>query len=158
MLSESLGHEDASSLGEWKDVRQSFKEDPRFEAVKSGTRRQELYDQFTKTLKDKPANGGKEDKAKRAQASLAAREEAVKKQQQEAERHLNKSKAGADRQEAEREFKSLLIDAVRSSNVRHPFVIHGCADVDLTSRHDGERSNRHSPRILVSICQDLRMR
>lgn len=127
MLSEALGSSDPAELRAWKDVREQFRDDPRFDAVKSGTRRQELYDSFVSKAKEQGtslAAGGssrgaesKEERQKRALASLAAREDAVKKQQAQAERNLQGAKAGANRQEAEREFKTLLIDAVRSHEV-----------------------------------------
>lgn len=132
MLTESLSSSDPDSLGEWKDVRPTFKDDPRFDAVKSGTRRQELYDAFLKQLKE---GGGaaekglsKEERQKKAMASLAAREDEVKRQQQQSARKLDQAKAGTNRQEAEREFRTLLIDAVRSHEVRSDYL-----SVDMTT-------------------------
>lgn len=56
-------------------------------------------------------------KKERAEASLREREQQVKEKQHQLERDLRRSKQGANREEAEREFGSLLVQAIREHNV-----------------------------------------
>jgi transcription elongation regulator 1 len=93
--------------------------DPRYEAVKSSSQREELFNAFKATLaaESVPADA-KQDAEARKEKALAARLEQVGKQKAEMERRAMQSRSGASREEAEREFRSLLIDAVRSQDVR----------------------------------------
>jgi transcription elongation regulator 1 len=82
--------------------------------------REELFNRFQSNLGNKAAltpeeeaeKKAKEKKA-RAEASLREREQQVRGKQQEMERDLRRSKQGANREEAEREFGSLLVQAIR---------------------------------------------
>lgn len=98
--------------------------DPRYDAVGSSSLREELFNRYQSNLGasaaltpvDEAEKKAKEKKA-RAEASLREREQQVKQKQQQMERDLHRSKQGANREEAEREFGSLLVQAIREHNV-----------------------------------------
>ncbi|KAJ9112177.1 hypothetical protein QFC20_002358 [Naganishia adeliensis] len=108
----------------WAEVKRPLVRDPRYDAVGSSSLREELFNRYQSNLgasaaltpEDEAEKKAKEKKA-RAEASLREREQQVKQKQQQMERDLHRSKQGANREEAEREFGSLLVQAIREHNV-----------------------------------------
>lgn len=107
-----------------RQVKRPLVRDPRYDAVGSSSLREELFNRYqtnlgaaaTLTPEDETEKKAKDKKA-RAEASLREREQQVKQQQQQMERDLHRSKQGANREEAEREFGSLLVQAIREHTV-----------------------------------------
>lgn len=99
--------------------------DPRYDAVGSSSLREELFKRYQMDLSSSSTKLSAEDQAaqkakakkERAEASLREREQQVKEKQHQLERDLRRSKQGANREEAEREFGSLLVQAIREHNV-----------------------------------------
>lgn len=100
--------------------------DPRYDAVGSSSLREELFKRYqtnlsssstTKLSAEEEAAQKAKTKKERAEASLREREQQVKEKQHQMERDLRRSKQGANREEAEREFGSLLVQAIREHNV-----------------------------------------
>ncbi|GAA6056664.1 hypothetical protein JCM3770_006335 [Rhodotorula araucariae] len=113
----------------WAEVKKRHASDPRYAAVVSSTQREQLFSKHLAAL----ASGGagpsassasaksvptKEDKAARAAASLREREERVRAEKARAERSANVARGNLGKDEAEREFGQLLIDAVRDHRAR----------------------------------------
>ncbi|WVQ72531.1 hypothetical protein IAR50_002088 [Cryptococcus sp. DSM 104548] len=161
LLKESKNITTSSS---WSSIKRSLSSDSRYDAVGSSSMREELFNNFIKTLssgsaaaepqkadvtgeetiQDKEAEAvrrlaerkaaraqqsapaeSKEETAARklaerkakAEASLREREAKVRDDKARMEREMNKSKVGAGREEAERLFGSLLVDAIRDHEV-----------------------------------------
>ena len=115
---------DLSADSSWSDVRRELVDDPRFVAVKSSSTKEDLFNKYLATLATTQANEQDDaerkarEKKERAVASLREREEQVRLQKQKLDQDANRSRAEADRGSDEREFGQLLIDAVRSYEVR----------------------------------------
>ncbi|GAA5941470.1 hypothetical protein JCM3775_004934 [Rhodotorula graminis] len=108
----------------WTDVKKRHASDPRYSAVASSSLREQLFDKHLAALSsggNRPSTSTsapsapalKEDKAARAAASLREREERVRADKARAERSANVARSNLGKDEAEREFAQLLIDAVR---------------------------------------------
>ena len=118
---------DISSSSVWGDVKKAIQADPRYDAVGSSSLRQGLFETHIKKLastsavsetpEETAARKVKERKAKE-EASLRERAARVQQEQEKVTLEANKSRAGAGREEGERLFGSLLVDQVRSHDVR----------------------------------------
>lgn len=109
-------------------VKRGMTSDPRYDAVGSSSLRAELFQRHVKSLgaqaessrtetpEEVAARKARERKEK-AQASLRERQQQVQGEKMRLERDVQKSKLGAGREDGEREFGSLLIQAVREHNV-----------------------------------------
>ncbi|KAG9125486.1 hypothetical protein FRC07_007417 [Ceratobasidium sp. 392] len=116
-----------TSGSEWKDVKRGIAQDPRYDAVGSATRREELFDKFKPTLDQKPLSTSKtgepgpdskietekESKSARRERALKGRESQVRAAQTQVERDIGRSKGKLGREEAERDFGTVLTDAIR---------------------------------------------
>ncbi|KAJ1306464.1 hypothetical protein OPQ81_007467 [Rhizoctonia solani] len=112
---------------EWKDVKRGIAQDPRYDAVGSATRREELFNKFKSSLEREPvpeaessetndANKGekeKESKTARRERALKEREAQVRAVQSNVERDIGRSRGKLGREEAELEFGTVLTDAIR---------------------------------------------
>ncbi|GAA5838206.1 hypothetical protein JCM9279_004156 [Rhodotorula babjevae] len=108
----------------WVDVKKRHASDSRYNAVASSSQREQLFGKHLKALSSgvpRPSTSMtstsaapiKEDKAARAAASLREREERVRADKARAERSANVARGNLGKEEAERDFAQLLIDAVR---------------------------------------------
>ncbi|TNY17884.1 peptide-binding protein [Rhodotorula diobovata] len=115
----------------WADVKKRHASDARYSAVNSSSLREQLFGKHLAALASggapsssskgtaaAPAPTTKEDKAARAAASLREREERVRAEKARAERSANVARGALGKEEAEREFAQLLIDAVRDHKAR----------------------------------------
>ncbi|KAJ9098802.1 hypothetical protein QFC19_006279 [Naganishia cerealis] len=115
----------------WAEVKRPLVRDPRYDAVGSSSLREELFKRYQANLGSSSQRLSAEEEAEkrakakkeRAEASLREREQQVKEKQHQMERDLRRSKQGANREEAEREFGSLLVQAVREHNVSWPVAL-----------------------------------
>ncbi|KIK97857.1 hypothetical protein PAXRUDRAFT_824485 [Paxillus rubicundulus Ve08.2h10] len=106
----------------WKDVKRKLSDDPRYDAVGSSSLREELFNTFLKargslssiSKPDKPwsseALDDRQDKRKRA---LKEREEKVRAQRGRTVTEIEQCRLGLREEEGEREFRTLLTDAIR---------------------------------------------
>ncbi|GAA5905251.1 hypothetical protein JCM8208_000327, partial [Rhodotorula glutinis] len=105
-------------------VKKRHTSDPRYSAVTSSSLREQLFGKHLAALLSgavrpaastsaQAASAPKEDKSARAAASLREREERVRADKARAERSANVARGALGKEEAEREFMQLLIDAVR---------------------------------------------
>lgn len=117
----------------WSDIKSKFSSDPRYTAVASSSQREEIFKKYMAT-RPKPAteaqirdsNAEEEDRRKAAaeekkakqQASLREREEKVRKEKAALDRAAGRVRAEAGREESTREYKNLLIDAVRDHEAK----------------------------------------
>ncbi|BGP15676.1 hypothetical protein JCM10213v2_003665 [Rhodosporidiobolus nylandii] len=115
----------------WADVKKRHASDPRYVAVVSSSLREQLFTKHLSSLasgsrpapsassaapsKSQPA---KEDKAARAAASLKEREEKVRMEKMRQDREAQRARGNLGKEEAEREFGQLLVDAVRDHKAR----------------------------------------
>jgi len=104
--------------------------DPRYDAVGSSSLRAELFQRHVKNLETQAESSNTEtpeqaaarkakERKEKAQASLRDRQQQVQGEKMRLERDLQKSKYGAGKEDGEREFGSLLIQAIREHNVRN---------------------------------------
>lgn len=125
-------------------VKKRHANDSRYTAVNSSSLREQLFNKHVSafasgsssapsgsTNSGKPAPS-KEDKAARAAASLREREERVRQEKMRAERNTNLARGNLGKEEAEREFGQLLVDAVRDHKVRSELLTGRIALVELT--------------------------
>lgn len=134
---EMLSEDSAIRPGDsWTDVKKRHASDPRYAAVNSSSLREQLFTKHLASLDSssrlaptastssssatnpKPAITTKEDRAARAAASLREREEQVRLEKSKSERSANQARGHLGKEEAEREFGQLLIDAVRDHTAR----------------------------------------
>ncbi|KII94772.1 hypothetical protein PLICRDRAFT_99110 [Plicaturopsis crispa FD-325 SS-3] len=121
----------------WKDVKRKLSSDPRYDAVGSSSLREELFKTFLKALSTSavPADpaasaeklsgdamtvGEVDDDAERErrrrekkERAVREREEKVKAQRGQLEADIGRSRMGLNKEEGEREFRTMLTDAVR---------------------------------------------
>ncbi|GAA5942045.1 uncharacterized protein JCM15063_004280 [Sporobolomyces koalae] len=113
----------------WADVKKRHASDRRYAAVNSSSLREQLFSKHLASLASGSTSGpttssvstngasssktSKEDKAARAAASLREREERVRQDKDKAARHAHQARSHLGKDEAEREFGQLMIDAVR---------------------------------------------
>lgn len=129
-FTEMLAEKEIADDARWSDVKSRFASDPRYNAVASSSQREELFKKYLAKRAAQPATSrqpedpeeakrraAEERKAKQA-ASLKEREEKVRREKEALERAAGRSRATASKEEAEREYKSLLIDAVRDHEAK----------------------------------------
>ncbi|GAA6000943.1 hypothetical protein JCM5350_005595, partial [Sporobolomyces pararoseus] len=116
----------------WIDVKKRHSSDPRYAAVNSSSLREQLFKNHLSSLSSSSrptaststststatdsstkTTPSKEDRAARAAASLKEREEKVRLEKEKIERNAQQARGNLGKEEAEREFGQLLIDAVR---------------------------------------------
>ncbi|KAI6047199.1 Hsp90 protein-domain-containing protein [Pisolithus marmoratus] len=118
----------------WKDVKRKLSHDPRYDAVGSSSLREELFNTFMKarlsSLTDNKSDNAKdnvgvsrtpETKAEEAQLrklekknrALREREEKVRLERGRVEVEIGRSRVDLNKEESEREFRTLLTDAIR---------------------------------------------
>ncbi|EIN10749.1 hypothetical protein PUNSTDRAFT_85044 [Punctularia strigosozonata HHB-11173 SS5] len=118
----------------WKEVKQNIHKDPRYDAVGSSSLREELFNTFLKARGAEklaqsipaPSNeamkeidemiDGIDQETKRKEKKERAvreREQKVKADLTRVEADIGRSRMGADREEGEREYRTMLIDAIR---------------------------------------------
>lgn len=134
MLKES----DILDGAKWSDIKSKFSADPRYTAVASSSQREEIFKKYLASrpkpateaqIKDAEAEEADRKKAaaaeKRAkqEASLKEREEKVRKEKAALDRTAGRVRTEAGREEWIREFKNLLIDAVRDHEARWNVVL-----------------------------------
>ncbi|KAG0148938.1 hypothetical protein CROQUDRAFT_654300 [Cronartium quercuum f. sp. fusiforme G11] len=102
---------------QWKSVRDSLKKDKRFDIITSNTIKEGIWKKWVTRLNEQgdktAAVEGQEAKKEKQEASLKAREEEVRRQRERLEKQTDKNRSDLGRDEAERAFRSLLVDAVR---------------------------------------------
>ena len=115
----------------WSDVKGQLSKDPRYGLVASSSQREEVFKRFikqraeaavsqsaeSKVDPEEVARRAAEDRKTRQAASLREREEKVRREREAQDRLAGRSRAEAGREESEREYKNLLIDAVRDHEV-----------------------------------------
>lgn len=154
-----------------QQVKKRHASDPRYTAVNSSSLREQLFQKHLASLAsggsrpDAPTQASsssssasvpapkatKEDKAARAAASLREREEKVRLEQMRAARSAERARGHLGKDEAEREFAQLLVDAVRDHNVsaeggQRP----GSRLTALLSRRPGLRMWRRVSRVTLA--------
>ncbi|KAG6854796.1 hypothetical protein C0991_001223 [Blastosporella zonata] len=119
----------------WRDVKQNLYNDPRYDAVGSSSLREELFNTFIKGKHEKEADrkrpdlitstdGSKRleemDEEEREKSREEKKERAVKDREQKVrverdrlEADIGRSRSDVTREEGERDFKSMLTDAIR---------------------------------------------
>lgn len=130
--------EGITSSSEWAEVKKGISGDARYDAVGSSSLRAELFANFIKRIdevvKDETPEQAAERKAKERKekqaASLQARASTVRDQQAKVSEDVDKSRAGAGKEEGERLFGSLLVDVVRDHEMTW-------SDALLIIRQDG---------------------
>lgn len=103
---------------QWKEVRESLKKDRRFEVIASNTVKEGIWKQWIEKPSGQMAQTEVQGtKKSRQEASLKAREADVRLQKERLEKAADKTRNLLGREEAERVFQSLLVDAVRDHDV-----------------------------------------
>ncbi|KAL1747435.1 hypothetical protein HDZ31DRAFT_31825 [Schizophyllum fasciatum] len=117
---------------EWKDIKRTLYDDPRYDAVGSSSLREELFNTFKKANKLGAANddgdGARKDggdaeqvdqaelerrKKEKKERAVREREEKVRAERQRTELDIARSRQGLTQEEGETQFKVLLVDAIR---------------------------------------------
>lgn len=122
----------------WPEVKSKFSSDPRYSAVASSSQREEIFKKYMQT-RPKPATEAQirdakaeeedrkkaaaEEKRAKQQASLKEREEKVRREKAALDRTAGRVRAEAGREESTREYKNLLIDAVRDHEAKWSDVL-----------------------------------
>ncbi|TFK75925.1 HSP90-domain-containing protein [Pluteus cervinus] len=119
----------------WKDIKKQFVSDPRYDAVGSSSLREELFKTFLKgnanvmsrkedanpsdtnkgddeTLDEAEREKRKKEKKERA---VREREEKMRAERERVDADISRSRAGINKEEGEREFRTLLVDAIRDA-------------------------------------------
>ncbi|KAF8586990.1 hypothetical protein K439DRAFT_1408071 [Ramaria rubella] len=120
----------------WKDAKRKIDpKDPRYDAVGSSSLREELFATYVKTVRETVDSGNiptppkdvdstrddhadadaarRKQRAERAERGLREREEKVRRDRAGLERELGRTRGAVGREEGEREFMTLLTDAIR---------------------------------------------
>ncbi|KAG2141685.1 Hsp90 protein-domain-containing protein [Suillus bovinus] len=114
----------------WKDVKRKVSHDARYDAVGSSSLREELFQIFlkahgsssshstsTKVMDETGENGTEEDaerkRREKKEQALKEREQKVRADRTRMDAEIGRSKMGLNLEEGEREFRTLLTDAVR---------------------------------------------
>ncbi|KAF9652160.1 hypothetical protein BDM02DRAFT_3109570 [Thelephora ganbajun] len=137
-----LRESNADEKSAWKDFKRKISSDPRYEAVGSSSLREELFNAFLKvnvggSLTSHPAASnsrspgkkvgeGLEDaerKKEKRERALREREQKVKADLSKVEAQIERSRAGLNKEEDERDFRTLLTDAVRDPQVTWDSVL-----------------------------------
>jgi transcription elongation regulator 1 len=114
-------------------VKRSMVSDARYDAVGSSSLRAELFQRHVTGLQDKnsapetkeqAAERRARERKERAEASVRERQQQVQVDKRRLEHDMQRSRQGAGKEDGEREFGSLLVQAVREHNVRSNAPIH----------------------------------
>uniref|UniRef100_A0A8C5M177 Transcription elongation regulator 1 n=1 Tax=Leptobrachium leishanense TaxID=445787 RepID=A0A8C5M177_9ANUR len=103
----------------WSKVKDKIENDSRYKAVESSSTREELFKQYIeKIIKNLDSEKEKElERQARIEASLREREREVQKARSEQTKEIDREREQHKREEAIQNFKALLSDMVRSSDV-----------------------------------------
>ncbi|KIK68186.1 hypothetical protein GYMLUDRAFT_216833 [Collybiopsis luxurians FD-317 M1] len=114
----------------WKEVKRDLIKDPRYDAVGSSSLREELFNTFVKaklsssslvTSESKVEKSDEairsESKKERKERAVKEREEKVRLERERVEANTLKSRMELNKEEGEREFNSLLTDAIRDPQI-----------------------------------------
>ncbi|KAM4678181.1 transcription elongation regulator 1 isoform 1-T1 [Discoglossus pictus] len=103
----------------WSKIKDKIESDPRYKAVESSSTREELFKQYIeKIAKNLDTEKEKElERQARIEASLREREREVQKARSEQTKEIDREREQHKREEAIQNFKALLSDMVRSSDV-----------------------------------------
>ncbi|KAJ3044099.1 transcription elongation regulator [Rhizophlyctis rosea] len=123
MLEESRGIWSDSS---WRRVKRDFERDPRYEAIKSSTEREDLFEEYLRQLsKEDEQNRARADEERKArerkareEASLRDREEQVRRERASLMREAGSRRHQLAKSDAGAMLRTLLIDFVRDPDVR----------------------------------------
>ncbi|KAG6880045.1 hypothetical protein C0992_007362 [Termitomyces sp. T32_za158] len=131
LLREKGNYEDGST---WKDVKRKLYDDPRYDAVGSSSLREELYNIYMKShhdekdgqnvscptpLNDDTQQGSSETNAKqilreeKKERAVKEREQKVRLERERLEADIDRSRNDVNREEGERTYKTMLVDAIR---------------------------------------------
>ncbi|KAF8522886.1 hypothetical protein BU17DRAFT_75079 [Hysterangium stoloniferum] len=135
-------HKEIKPADEWREAyivkRKIDSKDPRYDAVNSSSLREELFGTYIKTLAQTTlefSKSNQEDEQKtadqdqdqvdydarkkeRAERSLREREEKIRRERAGLEREIGRTRGALGREEGEREFTTLLTDAVRDPQAK----------------------------------------
>ncbi|XP_065705102.1 transcription elongation regulator 1 isoform X6 [Patagioenas fasciata] len=116
---ELLANHHLDSQSRWSKVKDKVEADPRYKAVDSSSQREDLFKQYIeKIAKNLDSEKEKElERQARIEASLREREREVQKARSEQTKEIDREREQHKREEAIQNFKALLSDMVRSSDV-----------------------------------------
>ncbi|KYO20211.1 transcription elongation regulator 1 [Alligator mississippiensis] len=116
---ELLSNHHLDSQSRWSKVKDKVETDPRYKAVDSSSQREDLFKQYIeKIAKNLDSEKEKElERQARIEASLREREREVQKARSEQTKEIDREREQHKREEAIQNFKALLSDMVRSSDV-----------------------------------------
>ncbi|KAM6056456.1 transcription elongation regulator 1 isoform 3-T3 [Chlamydotis macqueenii] len=116
---ELLANHHLDSQSRWSKVKDKVETDPRYKAVDSSSQREDLFKQYIeKIAKNLDSEKEKElERQARIEASLREREREVQKARSEQTKEIDREREQHKREEAIQNFKALLSDMVRSSDV-----------------------------------------
>ncbi|KAM3847129.1 transcription elongation regulator 1 isoform 4-T4 [Vipera latastei] len=116
---ELLSNHHLDSQSRWSKVKDKVETDPRYKAVDSSSQREDLFKQYIeKIAKNVDTEKEKElERQARIEASLREREREVQKARSEQTKEIDREREQHKREEAIQNFKALLSDMVRSSDV-----------------------------------------
>ncbi|OSC98923.1 hypothetical protein PYCCODRAFT_1470576 [Trametes coccinea BRFM310] len=129
----------------WKEIKKHLVSDPRYDAVGSSSLREELFNTYIKAGASDPAansstsdgagapqsseipEGKEEDRERRRkermERAVKEREEKVRAERSKVEAAIDRSKQGLTKEEGELEFRTMLTDAIRDSQVTWETVL-----------------------------------
>ncbi|KXN90242.1 Endoplasmin [Leucoagaricus sp. SymC.cos] len=106
----------------WKEVKKNLIKDPRYDAVGSSSLREELFNVFMKgsahpmlssQAEAIPAETVVLSKDERKERAVRERERKVKAELSRVELNIERSRTGINQEEGERDYRSMLVDAIR---------------------------------------------
>ncbi|KAF9451709.1 HSP90-domain-containing protein [Macrolepiota fuliginosa MF-IS2] len=106
----------------WKEVKKNLTHDPRYDAVGSSSLREELFNTFLKGnvqvspsvgIEQAPSTAAVLSKQEKKERAVREREERVKAEMNRLEMNIERSRMGINKEEGERDYKSMLVDAIR---------------------------------------------
>ncbi|KAJ3830537.1 Hsp90 protein-domain-containing protein [Lentinula raphanica] len=114
----------------WKEVKKELVKDPRYDAVGSSSLREELFNTFVKaklgttSVADVGSSNQKSDevskvesKKEKKERAVREREEKVRQERERVEASTRKSRMELNKEEGERDFNTLLTDAIRDPQI-----------------------------------------
>ncbi|TPX32322.1 hypothetical protein SmJEL517_g04509 [Synchytrium microbalum] len=108
----------------WRRVQRDIEHDARYKAISSATEREDVFRQYVSTLKsERDAKIKDQEKADRVKAAVKEREEAVGREREMRSREIERARGGLRLEESVNVFRTLLVDAVRSHNVRYQTML-----------------------------------
>ncbi|CAH7687605.1 hypothetical protein PPACK8108_LOCUS22415 [Phakopsora pachyrhizi] len=115
--------ESIKALKDWKEVRDQLRsiDSKKFDLVGSNSAKESMWKKWSGSVSkngDETKVDLRSDKKSKEENSLRAREEEVRRMRASIEKQTDLTRNRADREEAEREFKLLLVDVVRDHDFR----------------------------------------